>query len=368
MKDKIKKLLACNTYLNAKIYSTLSRKTLAEMKALCLEAAEDDSIQDVSWLKQFRRDIEKHRRKFYTTDCNWSNAHIYGIWNSLFGDLNIEPIYTPSVEHGLIFHNQIFNDLEDTARAACVTFGEFRKNIIQQYWDRPIFCVGPYIQYAKSFYDEHRIKVEKARNGRTLLVFPMHSTNNSELSVDIINYCAYLKRKQGEYETILVNTFWWNVNDPLTEALQAEGYRIVSAGFRDDIMFMRRLKTLILLADVVVGDSIGTHVGYCINCSVPFSYEPFGTQIFLKTDKENRDIDFVQMHMSKIANEFYHSQIITREQISLCKYYWGNGITKTREQLKNIALLCRDAVRYTGGVTRKYHRYFDNLLRQSKEM
>ena len=291
-KEKTKHLLAVNSFINAAVYTNLSKKTLADMRLLCEEAKYDDSIKDISWLRELRKDVEQGKRGFYTTDCNFSNSHIYGIWDSIFGQFGVDPIYTPSVEHGLILHDQIFNDIEDTARAACVTFGQFRKEIIKKHIKKPVFCVGPYIHYASSFYDSERIESERKKNGKTLLVFPMHSTNNSELSVEIDNYISYLKGKEKAFDTILINTFWWNINDPLTHALESEGYRIVSAGFRDDVMFIRRLKTLIKMSDMVVGDSIGTHVGYCINCGIPFRYEPTGSREVLKTEKENKDLDF----------------------------------------------------------------------------
>ena len=362
MKEKIKRLFAVNGYSNAFLYTTLSAKGLKEMKATCAEAAKDDSIASVDWIRQFRRDVGEGRRRFFTTDCNFSNAHIYGIWHSVFGDCGLDPILTPSVEHGLIFHNQIFNDLEDTARAACATFGDFRKEIIRRNTGIPIFRVGPYIHYAKPFYDEERLAREKAKNGRTLLVFPMHSTDTSTLSTETQRYIDYLRDKSRDYDTVLINSFWWNLNDPLTLALEAEGYRIVSAGFRDDVMFMSRLKTLIQMADLVVGDSIGTHVGYCIDCGVPFSYEPLGSKVALNTAKENRDLDFCQQHMQPISDACYHAEAITDEQRRLCAYYWGTDHVRTREELQDMAEITAEIMRRSRGWSAKYPSVARKLL------
>ena len=366
MKETIKKILAKNTYVNAKVYSVLSAKSRREMEEICAEAAQDDSIADVSWLKQYRKDVKDGKRRFYTTDCNFSNSHIYGIWHSLFSDFDVDPIYTPSVEHGLIFHNQIFNDIQDTARAACVTFGEFRRNIIRQYTDMPVFCVGPYIQYAKPFYEENKIKEEKQKNGKTLLVFPMHSTDTSELSVEVDNYRKYLRKKQGEFDTILINSFWWNINDPLTEALRSDGYKIVSAGIRDDVMFMSRLKTLIQLSDLVVGDSIGTHVGYCVNCGVPFSYEPLGSVLTALPKKESSDLDFCDLHMNKIKKAFYNSESITEEQRDLCKYYWGQEYIYSKTELTNIVNATKKITKILRGQRSLYSR--DRIFEEDTDL
>jgi len=366
-KSAVKKAVAFNSYFNAAFYNILSMRSLKEMVIICDEASKDDSIADITWLKTLRHDIEDGKRRFYTTDCNFSNSHIYGIWYSLFGDLKQKPLLTPSVEHGLIFHNQLFNDVEDTARAACVTFGAFRKSIIRQYTNIPIFCVGPYIHYATSFYDEQRLATEKKKNGKTLLVFPMHSTNNSELSVEINNYRDYLKSKQKEFDTILINTFWWNINDPLCMVLQSDGYRIVSAGFRDDIMFMSRLKSLIRLADLVVGDSIGTHVGYCIDCGVPFSYEPLGSKNVSLLEKEIKDADFVETHVNKIAKAFYRTDTITDEQRVLCDYYWGQDKIRTKNEIRTIAALTEEIMRKSSGYKAKFRDCAEWMLQEINE-
>lgn len=352
-KDNIKRILAKNSYINAGLYTLLSAKSLSDMKLICAEASQDDSIADISWLKQFRKYIKNEKKRFYTTDCNFSNAHIYGIWQALFGDLGVDTIYTPSVEHGLIFHNQIFNDIEDTSRAACVTFGEFRRKIIRQYTKIPVFCVGPYIHYATSFYSEEKIKEERKKNGKTLLFFPRHSTNRDELKIEIERYRKYLYSKQSDFDTILVNTFWWNINDPLTDALKADGYRIVSAGFRDDIMFMRRLKTIIKMSDFAIGDSIGTHVGYCIHLGVPFCYEPLGSYNITKIVKEKKDYDFCTNHINNIANAFTHSQMINDVQREICNYYWGEQKIKSKEEIVEIVEITREIMKYSHGWGKK---------------
>ena len=336
VKNQIKKRISWNTYFNANVYRYFSTRSIEEMNQICEEAAMDDSIRSVEWLKQYRRDIDSGKRRFFTTDSNWANAHIYGNWYGMFGRFNLNPIYTPSVEHGLIFHKQIFGDIQDTARASAATFGEFRKKIIRKYTDIPVFCVGPYIHYADSFYSEDEILREKKKNGKTLLFFPTHGTERDNLSFEIEKFRRYLKSMEEKYDTILVNAFWWNLNEPLFEALQSDGYRIVSAGFREDLRFMSRLKTLILLADHVAGDSVGTHIGYCVECGVPFGFVSLGTTISSTVEKENRDTQFVTRHMQRIEKAFYESETITEEQKRICDYYWGLGSVKTKEELKEI--------------------------------
>lgn len=63
----------------------------------------------------------------------------------------------PSVEHGLILYDDIFTDVRYTGRKTVCTFSDFRKDIIQKYRNIPVFTVGPYINYAKDFYDQDKL-------------------------------------------------------------------------------------------------------------------------------------------------------------------------------------------------------------------
>lgn len=160
LKEVFKKVISQNVYLNEMIYRNLSRKSLIEMKQICAMTNKMDTIEDIQELSEFRSDVEKGKSRYYTTDPNFSNARIYGIWNSIFGDIDDKKVIEyPAIEHGLIFHEQIFTDISYTARASSVTFSDFRKRIIHKYKKEPVFCVGPYIYYAKEYYKKEKCQI-----------------------------------------------------------------------------------------------------------------------------------------------------------------------------------------------------------------
>lgn len=350
LKNAVKSIFSKNTYINDKFYRLFSSGKTAHIEELNAIMNSWDTIKDVSLLREFRKLVDQGEL-FYTTDPNYSNAHIYGIWESLFGKIaGNNYLSTPAVEHGLIFHNQIFTDLQYTARMTFATFSPFRKNIIRKYSERPVFCVGPYIHYADSFYNQEELKTLKKRLGKTLLVFPTHSTDTAEISVKEDLFCNEVAKMAKNYDTVMVNAFWWNINDKLVDRLQAEGYHISSAGFRDDKMFLNRLKTIISLSDCAVGDSVGTHIGYCLFLNVPFQFLKLDTRVNVLSGKERDDLNFVENHMRCIRECFEnYDGIITEKQNQICKKYWGFECIKTREDLNDIVNINRDILKRCKG-------------------
>lgn len=350
MKDFVKSIFAENIYLNNFLYSCTDIRRKNQLEKINLQMDEQDFLTDIKFLKKFRSDIENCDFPFYTTNANWSNEHIYGIWQALFGEyVETRKYLTPSVEHGLILHNDIFTDVRFTGRVSCTTFSEFRKKIIQSKKQIPVFCVGPYILYAMPFYDDEQFNKIKKELGKVLLVFPTHSTNTSELSIDEREFVVNVKETAKDFDSVLVNTFWWNINDKLTEYFENEGYKIISCGFRDDVNFLNRLRSYISFADLVVGNGIGTHIGYCVACGKPFMYIPVKTELKLLNDREKKSECFMREQENSIKKVFLYCREITQEVLDVCEYYWGISNVKNKSELKSILDINRDIIHCTLG-------------------
>lgn len=365
LKNFIKHVLSKNSYTNAMFYHRLGKSNREKLQTMIANMRSMDFLEDISYLQDFRKNIDQQQAIFSTTDANWSNGHIYGIWQAIYGDYQQDTVFCyPAIEHGLIFHEDVFTDLRGTGRVCLSTFSNFRKQIIQQKLHRPVFCVGPYIHYCKYFYSEKKLKELKEKFGKTLLVFPTHSTDTSKLSVNQQHYLQELRSIAKNYDTVLVNVFWWNVNDALTKALQKEGYRVISCGFRDDPMFLRRLKSYIHLADFAIGDSIGTHVGYCVSEGVPFSYREMGTGVALLKEEEKRDFLFRDYHIGRIQQAFLNAEAINDQQWEIVKEYWGFDYIKTSEEIQLIKEISLEILHKTKGFTSQSYRVALQLLKE----
>ena len=352
LKHVIQKIIGKNTYLNNFVYDLLFYNKSLKVDNYCKQSGCEDYLENTDWLKRFVYDIKNGKINFHTSHVNRDNLNIYGIWEALFHSCGIEKrIVSPCIEHGLFFQNEVFRDVTNTARMTCVTFSNFRKEIIHKKVKIPVFCAGPYINYADDFYTKDKMLYLKQKFGKTLLVFPTHSTEWTEITFDQQEFCKILAKKAIDYNTVLINVFWWNINDPLIKKLESEGYKIISCGFRDDTNFLPRLKSYFSLADLVLGDSIGTHIGYSVACGVPFCYEPVGTITHLFRDIEKKDADFSQYNQLKIAGAFLHAEEITKKQQEICNYYWGNNLRKNDKEIQAIVNITKDLDDITYGFT-----------------
>ena len=349
LKVAVKNIVAKNAYVNDAFYKVFAHRNAEDMTAVMRETARFDCIEDPSDLIAFRKKISGGAA-FSNKNANLSVSRVYGIWRSLFpGVAEEDSLFTPSVEHGLILHDQVFPDIAHSGRCSVLTMSPWRKDIIKKHRNVPVFCCGPYIQYAEPWYsDQDRNRIKKSL-GKTLLVFPCHSTDSSSLSMDNRRYLEIVHEMAKDYDSVLVNAFWWNINDPIMDDFREASYKVVSAGFRDDTNFLRRLRTIISLADFVVGDSVGTHIGYCVELDKPFCLVDAGTKEKLLSSEETTDLEFRAVCVEEIASAFSGASSIGEVQKAVASKYWGYGIRLDEAQLATIKKFTRDLTLMTWG-------------------
>jgi hypothetical protein len=320
----------------------------AHIRSLQSEYAADDSIADVSTLRKLRTRIANEGYTWFCKDINFNNCSIYGIWHSLFPDASIgDCLAYPSIEHGLFLYDYVFGDVYATSRPAVATFGDYRYEVLKKRTNLPVFRVGPYIQYSHNFYNQERIDQIHSENGRTLLVFPRHSTNDGSVSSDDDRHLSALHSEAKLFDHVLICCFWWNLNDPLIQRLEAEGYQLVSAGFRDDPQFLPRLKTIISMSDMAIGDSVGTHIGYCMQMGVQFHIVDMGSVLYDFDPVHCINARIAQTHEARIKAAFQTGSL--KDQQVVMSYYFGGDILRTPSTMQTIAEICHDILKLTGG-------------------
>lgn len=317
-----------------------------------------DSLKDISQLRSFCHECKNNGRLFYSNRINDVNFRMYGIGESIFGSLSQRKssIFYPSIEHGLILHNKVWTDVSDTMRPTAITFGDYRKNILLKDWGQPAFCVGPYIHYAKLYYNDDELLSIKKQLGRNLLVIPSHTTDASgEISYKDKELVDYVLQIKNQYDSITVCAFWWNLDSKLVEMLNENGCKIVCAGHREDINFLSRLKTTIYLSDEVLGNGMGTHIGYCVYMNKPFHHIIDNVNDGICVDKSIKDIEAIEKHSEVILNAFKtRTTELSAEQKYCYDYYWGGQNIKSNEQIKAIYDINRDILRISKGNATKY--------------
>lgn len=345
----VSNILAKNSYINSVFYKHWKSSSTDRALAISHAMRNDDSISDISNIRKLRYEIEKGKT-WIPGDINIANSMNYGISNALFPFKETSAI-TPSVEHGLIFYDSVFQDVLHTAPMTCATMGHFRPQKIQAARKIPVFVVGPYIQYSKSFYSAERLKKYKNANGKTLVVFPAHSTDFSNISFNEKDYLSLVKQYAKKFDTVCVCSFWWNINDSLIRRFESEGFKIVSAGFRDDISFLPRLKTIIQSADLIIGNNIGTHIGYSFSLRVPFELVNIKFSQKTLVAEENANEQPRKNRLRELEEVLYSGNNQAIE--ALMNYYWGNDIYRNLAERKAMCEITSDLRSYTKGFFNK---------------
>lgn len=267
---------------------------------------------------------------------------MYGMDWILNNYTQTKSIYSGYIEHGLylnesaeesLLYRSIFNQV--------ITFSSFREGIIKKANNSiKISKIGPYIHYAEPKSAEY-ITSEKKKNGKTLLVFPQHSTD--DISVDysideLIGKIEELKKKY-KYNTVLICLYYRDIQMERDKKYSEAGYRVVCSGYKEDPLFLSRQKTFILMSDAILSNDVGTYVGYAVFYKKPVyvwkqKREFIDVTGISKTLGKSVDNIISDDRNSLLEDAFSDdSMILTDEQYNLCSYFWGFESIKSKTEL-----------------------------------
>lgn len=234
------------------------------------------------------------------------------------------------IEHGFCIPLDDISEIDKPPRNVYV-MGKVRQEFLQRKFpNKKIYSIGPYIQYVQPFYSEYWLIEEKKRLGKTLLVFPSHSTHHVTMDFNEKKFLDEIERIRitHEYCTVLVCLYWKDVLLRLDKKFSNMGYEFVTAGHIYDPNFMPRLKSILLLADVAVGNSLGTNIGYSIACGVPYYFYDIQTNYVgdLSRGECVNDLDEETMELRRMATRYLgdYRESITVEAESFVRAYWGD--------------------------------------------
>lgn len=275
----------------------------------------------------------------------------------------------PNIEHGIGWLQRVPANVKQPYVHCAVSQGSYRSESIRgaRSW-LPHYVIGPYIHYASSCYSDERIAVLKKKWGKTLLAFPAHTYELSEMSFGRERFVESVMNAYGsDFDTILVSAYWHDADDVLFELFQRKGAVVVSSGMREDDRFISRLKTLILLSDAVVGNAIGTHIGYCMCLNRPFAFiESEDAEINdigngFKTEEE-RELADIQGQFEEAFAAFSDKEEKKSVQEKLYKRYWGgNDAIKTPEEVGRMLCISREVLKRSHGFVRKFPEVIEEM-------
>lgn len=276
--------------------------------------------------------------------------------NNLYGNGSVIQASFPhldfsetTIEHGLYIGSLVPSRHLKSRFKNIITFSEYRKKFIGAKTEQNIIAVGPYINYTKSLYDSEKLLSEKDKLGKTLVVFPSHSIDSVYANHNITEFIKYIEifKEKYRFDSILVCMYWKDIELNNHKEYELSGFRIVTAGHSYDANFLSRLKTILLISDAVLTNSVGTHVGYSVSLNRPIQiwngskleYLPIlGQEDEAKKELSQRQGDDLNTHLNDIEHIktmfFEFDESISTPQLECVEYYWGSSPSYLLEAFK----------------------------------
>lgn len=217
------------------------------------------------------------------------------------------------------------------------------KKMVQMYQsicENPhIYAIGAPFFYAKSLLDDAEIEKEKKRLGKNLLAFPMHSSICTDTNYDPSTFLAVLKAERKNFDSVRVCLYWKDILRGKHKLYQDSGFECVCNGHIFDLNFLKRQKSLFMIADATISNGVGSHIGYSIFMNKPhklikdyYEYEGGdGRELTEIMEKPNFQL---------VENVFCESRdySITASKIEVVDKFWGISDFKKPQELRKLLL------------------------------
>lgn len=296
-------------------------------------------------------EIKKLSEELKNTSIEWClDASNFGIGYSLRKYIDNIKVKNYYLEHGLFFGEFIHKDTLYINTDYFLVQSPYRKEVLERkFKSKKITEIGSYISYAEDYYSEEKIKLLKKKFGKTLVVFPSHSTSEITSEYDkenLIKEILSMKLKYG-FKTVIICLFYKDIQRNENMEYKKNNFLVVTAGHRFDNNFLSRLKSIIKISDMTMSNNIGSHIGYCL--ALGKAHYIYKQEIEVKSTEQLKSLEewkkrFTKEEweiLDKEKNEIYnsfkeYSEFISTKQFEIGEYYFGIKSKKSIDEMKKI--------------------------------
>ena len=348
-----RKIIESNLYINDFMRKTLFSQYNKKVSDFIKEVDEIDCIEDFDDFKVFMNNFKDiYTGGLFSIKRSFSESLLYGHVHSFADYADFSPgsfKYFPIIEHGIHFGMRVTKPCFPRAFQGAYLIPRYREVYGNHF---PLYCLGPMLHYVKPYYDEKHTFDLKAKLKKTLLVVPFHTHELSVGKGDCNKFIDYVMNVEGKnYDTILVCAYWGDLENPIYRDFSSHGAKIVSAGFRGSPLFIKRLRTIIELADSVVSDAVGTYLGYCMYLGKPVTLIEDNIKIdeFEKSEPQVTDFSLEQTKEKFFKYFAPGVQAFSEKQMDLYNLYWGSNSIKTPEEIRSILSINEKIIKFAHG-------------------
>lgn len=366
--EVVKKALSCNIYLEDAAFQIARRRKNDWVRRQIEEISKIDPIRDFDLFQSEVIRLKaspRYGKGMFELAGVGSESRYYGHLKALaeYAGIPYEESFRlqlPYVEHGIRFQRDMPPACKMRSTHCVIAQGGYLKDLISSVLPgAPQFTVGPYIHYAKPWLSEDDLVKAKKIVGRNLLVFPAHTIeeetkgfNEERLVREIASFA-----REG-FNNIICCFYWNDVDSSLVDRVRSVGAIPVSAGMRGDCNFIRRLRSIIQISDAAAGNSLGTHIGYCLYLGVPYRW--LGAKCDTPIKGSNRFLtaegDFSRTFRGWSTKDDPRVNALFEE------YWGGEHLLFTPEEMKCIFDITKDAMLLTHGKSARFPNAYQNLL------
>lgn len=244
------------------------------------------------------------------------------------------------IEHGVADSKRVYKSDLSSPLPSLLVPSSRRIPIVQAYTDKHIYSIGPIIAYAEPISGETQKQYDIRKKGKTLLLFPGHSTRYIDVRFDTKKLIHQIKQQANDFTHITVVMYWKDVLDKAYEPYLDEGWECVTAGYIHNPDFLPLLKAILQTGDALITNEVGTQIGLGIMHELPTSM----IQMDLNYSSPKKDFE----HTVNLAREKSYDELliiqafgkdlseITTRQRELVQDYWGLSDLKSKDALQNI--------------------------------
>lgn len=306
-----------------------------------LNVARVSGVDSILEFEKFKKEVQPflNRTKLQVNIGFAPQAYFYGYYQEIvrFADMEEKlpgfPVFS-HMEHGAANIDTQRDEFSANSSCYC-SCSDYRRTDIHEIAPKRMYIsTGPYIHYSKKYYSEADEKKIKKEWGRTLLVFPFHRCEGEEngKGEENVLFDAVYSTFKKKFDSIIVCTYWFDVNDAILDRYKNEGAKIVSSGFRGDGRFVQRLKTLISLSDACIMDEVGTNLGFCYYMGKPTYLIERESRFDDKLFEENTK----RFGKAFGTDDLFFSDEQKNLQKTLYDYYWGGECIRSKKEIKAI--------------------------------
>lgn len=366
-----------NIFVKSRMLSLRHHVNNSRVLAITKKASEIDSLRDFGSFRSLvvqLKERELNEGGTFGTNRLASESLFYGHLKALveYAGLDYSDRYRlvfPNIEHGIGWLQRVPNNVNQPFVHCAIAQGGYRKKTICSLRrGMPLYTVGPYIHYAAQYYSDSAIEEIKARLGRTLLVFPAHTYELSDVTYGKERFVDTVMQKWAcSFDSVLVSAYWHDADDEVFSLFEKAGARVVSSGLREDPLFISRLKTLITLSDAVAGNALGTHIGYCDYLNKPFYMIDDDAAVIADTGNAFKSEEEGQLdEVFRIASDLYKAGGDGVRRLEFYRKYWGGSdAIKTPEEIRCMIGISEDVLRLSHGAVAEFVQSTGALLEEA---